>query len=396
MKLFPKLSLILLSVLTSQNVGKANDVVELKQLQSLVTGLMVRELGVASFMGKASQMNTTAVPNKGGGRATLKFNQDVGGEMQTALSEVQKFLTVRHAGWPDDFEIEISFEEKYGPKDGPSAALACGLMLESLLSGVNIYAQAAVTGDMNADGSVQPVGGVPDKIRGATAAGCPLIIMPKACESQMIDAALMSGIESLYSIQIFSVANFNDAWAVAVVKQDERMTRAIETFTTIQQALRAQANPMSIMRHPKMIERLTQVISDAPNHFSANLLLEYSMGRAPKILTPRGSLTQIDAAADALIKAIQFRTTDQLAPDTLASAISRLNRLRTYVDPRTVPYMDSLVDLGNEIRKIKNLPPRSAPERAKAVNRINEYCRSVESAASLLSANRVFAEEISR
>src|SRR5262245_22131558 len=64
-----------------------------KARQSTVYGLLVMELGEGKLAGQASQMNCTAVQG-GVDPAVLKFNQDVGKEMEGALNEVKKFMSV--------------------------------------------------------------------------------------------------------------------------------------------------------------------------------------------------------------------------------------------------------------------------------------------------------------
>ena len=67
--------------------------------------------------------------------ATLTFNQDTGPMMEKALQEVREFHAIRHGRWPENYKIEVSFADKYTPKDGPSAAVACALLVEGLYTG---------------------------------------------------------------------------------------------------------------------------------------------------------------------------------------------------------------------------------------------------------------------
>lgn len=367
--------------------------------QSLFKGLLLAELSVENYAGKVSQMNATAVlAGDASATSSLKFNQEVGEDMAKALKEVQKFLTVRHKGWPAGHEVEISFEEKFGPKEGPSAAVACALMLESLLTGSALDGTAAVTGDMNADGSVQPVGGVADKVRGAAKAGCTVVIVPKDGERQLRDAALLDGVSVIHGIQVFPVSSFDEALAVAVAAEarDPKLAKAIDTFGTIQAALRRQAQPVSVLRHPKMIERLRQVLADAPTHYSARLLLLHATGQAPKTLSPGGSWAQVAKSGDVLIRAVKDRSTDTLAPDALGVAISNLTRLRPVLDPRLRRYADSLTDLGAEIRQVKLRPPRSEPEQVKALDRIYARASAADSEYEKLKADKALMEEVLR
>lgn len=139
----------------------------LKSRSSRVNGLLVAELEGGKIAGATSQLNVVAVPQSEVAESTLAFNQKIGPMMEQALQEVRKFQTIRQGRWPAGFQIEVSFADKYTPKDGPSAAVACALLLEGLFTGTVWDSAMAVTGDLNADGSVQPVGGLPAKIRSA-------------------------------------------------------------------------------------------------------------------------------------------------------------------------------------------------------------------------------------
>ena len=98
------------------------------------------------------------------------------------MAEVLKFMQLRHSGWPKGKAIEISFQENFSPKDGPSAGVACALLLDSLITGGKLDEQFSLTGRLNVDGSVQPIGGVAAKVSGATAGGRKIVGVPKANE----------------------------------------------------------------------------------------------------------------------------------------------------------------------------------------------------------------------
>jgi hypothetical protein len=375
---------------------ESSGTVTLVKNQSLMTGLLLVEVSEENYAARASQMNATAVPL--GDRtepSTLKFNQEVGDSMAKALEEVRKFLTVRHKGWPEGHSIELAFQDKYSPKDGPSAAVACALMIEGLVAGCGLDPKTAVTGDMNADGSIQPVGGVADKVRGAIKGGFGSVIVPKKCENQVWDAALIDGLPALYSIQIFSAEKFDDAVAIATSERGPKLVQAMATFETIQTALRRQGlNAPAALAHPKMIERLQSVVTEAPTHLSARLLLLKAQGRAEPKLSLSGSWSQLAKSGDMLIRAVKDRSTDALAPDALGVAGSRISKLRSMLDPRLKRYADTLIDLAQEIRQAKLQPKRTATEQAKALDRIIQKAEAVDSEYERLRTDKELMEEM--
>ncbi len=67
---------------------------------------------------------------------------------------------------PLGFSATISFEQSYSYIEGDSASVAETVALLSSLAGVEIKQNLAVTGSMNQNGEVQPIGGVNEKIEG--------------------------------------------------------------------------------------------------------------------------------------------------------------------------------------------------------------------------------------
>jgi hypothetical protein len=281
--------------------------------QSKVRGLLVVDLEGKDDAGKASEMNATASAGSTGGgdwEDRVTFNQEVGEMMSSALVEVGKFLEVRHDGWPDDHRVEISFENRYNSKDGPSAAVACALLLDSLVSGYQIDKRFAVTGDMNADGAVQPIGGVDAKIRGATKKDCELIGIPHQNIRDVEDLVLMAGIEPIHRIQIFSLKAFEDALGVARTDREAEMEEAMVAFGEIQKVL-SRPNGAKLLSHPQVVAKLREVVAKAPQHLSGRLLLAKATGRNRKTLSLGGSLDYIDRVTAPAYRALKDRRLEE-------------------------------------------------------------------------------------
>ena len=73
------------------------------------------------------------------------------------------------------------------PKDGPSAGVAMFLALVSLLTGVPVRSDVAMTGEISLRGLVLPIGGVKEKTLAALRAGITTVMLPKRNEKDLED-----------------------------------------------------------------------------------------------------------------------------------------------------------------------------------------------------------------
>lgn len=367
-------------------------------LQSRIHGLLVVELEAAEFASKASPMNATAIPTKPETPVSIRFNQPVGDTMAAALNEVQKCLAVRHGRWPSGFDVEIAFEDRYSGKDGPSAAVACALLVDALISGRPLDPRVAVTGDMNADGAVQPVGGVAAKIRGAAARDCDLVGIPYRNASTVSDLLILDGPGPLYETQIFALKSIDEAIDIAAAARRPDLQKAIGAFAEIRDVLaRNSRQAYQVLRHPATQAKLRAIVSVAPNHLSAHLLMLYGQDRAPKTLSLAGSLGYLERTAAVLIDAARsgrFTSDSNLEPDRIGDAVSEMRSIRRSLDHRIWPYADALEGFGTLLRKLVNSPPSSAAAKNKLAEEIVAAARRIDHEVQQLRRNREIVEEL--
>ena len=370
----------------------------LGRMQALIKGLLVRPLEASQFAGKASQMNATATQVASGKELKVGFNQEVGPSMKSALGEVIKYLRIRHKQLPSDCAVEIAFEEQYIPKDGPSAAVACALMLESLISDTELDGQFAVTGDLNADGTVQPVGGITGKLRGAAARDCNVVGIPHANRRVISDMLIIDGPKALTKIQIFSLETFDEALELALThdQRSEDVRRSIEEFQRVQEVLN-RPNGMALLKNSHVQGKLRECIKLTPNHLSARHLLLGALGRSEKHLSLQGSLEYIDRAAEPLLRVLRqgnFQQRTAFDEDEFADSAAALRRIRTRLDPRTTEIADRIVDFSKLVRTFTNNRPTSSNGLRALVARIGSAGDAVGSAYDKLESSVDYQEEV--
>ena len=131
-----------------------------------VNGLAVHDMGDYSF-GSASRITATVYAGKGGVLNIERETKLSGKIHEKAVLILSHYLGRRFARKaPISLSASITFEQLYGMIEGDSATCAELYALLSALSGVPVRQGIAVTGSMDQNGAVQPIGGVNEKIEG--------------------------------------------------------------------------------------------------------------------------------------------------------------------------------------------------------------------------------------
>jgi len=141
-----------------------------------VTGLAWTEVG-----GELLTIEAVALPGKGKTVTTGKLGEVMQESIQAALSVVRK--RSKALGIPEDFyqksDLHIHLPEGATPKDGPSAGIAITTALVSVLTGIPVRADVAMTGEITLRGEVLPIGGLKEKLLAAVRGGLRLALIPE-------------------------------------------------------------------------------------------------------------------------------------------------------------------------------------------------------------------------
>jgi ATP-dependent Lon protease len=141
-----------------------------------VTGLAWTEVG-----GDLLTIETVALPGKGKTITTGKLGEVMQESIQAALSVVRN--RSRQLGIADDFyqktDLHIHLPEGAIPKDGPSAGIAICTGIVSILAGIHVRADVAMTGEITLRGEVLPIGGLKEKLLAAHRGGIKTVLIPE-------------------------------------------------------------------------------------------------------------------------------------------------------------------------------------------------------------------------
>ena len=338
------------------SMGTGTPDMKLTARQTSIKALVVRSNHAGMVAGQASKLTATALVEP---KATLTFNQEVGESMQTALGEVGRFIRHRHGGWPTGEAVTLGFTDKYIDKDGPSAAMACALLLDSMITGDPIPEYVAVTGDLNADGRVLPIGGVKHKVEGAINAGCQLILIPVENVPDILDMAKDGDFEKLCRAQIVAVANFDEAKALLNPEADSPEAQGLGLFA--QSVVGADRLPLA--RNQRLRDGVAKVGALIPQHASAYALYLSANQQLPERFSLRGSLSRIDALYGPFRKVVASASQGHVLNlpksgtrgDIYTETTDSLRELKREVDPQAVPLLEALIDFVEAVRRVPSV-----------------------------------------
>jgi ATP-dependent Lon protease len=157
---------------------------ELEDLVGVTTGLAWTEVG-----GEILSIEAVTVPGKGKVITTGKLGDVMKESVQAAESYVKSRAT-DYGIKPPLFErkdIHVHVPEGATPKDGPSAGVAMVTSIVSVLTGIPVRREVAMTGEVTLRGRVLPIGGLKEKLLAALRAGIKTVIIPSDNEKDLAD-----------------------------------------------------------------------------------------------------------------------------------------------------------------------------------------------------------------
>jgi ATP-dependent Lon protease len=84
-------------------------------------------------------------------------------------------------------DIHVHVPEGATPKDGPSAGIAMVTAIVSVLTGIPVRTEVAMTGEVTLRGRVLPIGGLKEKLLAALRGGLKTVLIPRDNEKDLAD-----------------------------------------------------------------------------------------------------------------------------------------------------------------------------------------------------------------
>jgi ATP-dependent Lon protease len=157
---------------------------ELTDMVGVTTGLAWTEVG-----GEILTIEAVTLPGKGRVTATGKL----GDVMKESVQAAESFVKSRAVAFgikPTLFnkrDIHVHVPEGATPKDGPSAGVAMVTTIVSVLTGIPVRRDVAMTGEVTLRGRVLPIGGLKEKLLAALRAGIKTVLIPSENEKDLAE-----------------------------------------------------------------------------------------------------------------------------------------------------------------------------------------------------------------
>ncbi|NRA41207.1 MAG: endopeptidase La [Pseudomonadales bacterium] len=149
--------------------------VEAENQVGLVTGLAWTQVG-----GELLNIEAVTVPGKGMHVKTGSLGDVMQESIQTAMTVVRS--RAQSLGIPANFllrnDLHIHMPEGATPKDGPSAGIGMSTAMVSVLTGIPVRKDVAMTGEITLRGQVLRIGGLKEKLLAAHRGGIKTVIIP--------------------------------------------------------------------------------------------------------------------------------------------------------------------------------------------------------------------------
>jgi hypothetical protein len=309
------------------------------------------------------KLSADAVPARVGLPAGVAFKSTATPDAQAALKGVNDFLNVRHHGLPAGQKVEITLVGDAAPADLASSTFAAAVAVDSMLAGWTPDPGLAVIGAVQNNGDLVPVTNPIPRLLAAMRGGAERVLLPEKMFKQVTDVLVSEGPVAFAKIQIFTISNFDDAAAIASASPEASIVRAIRRFAEVERMLVAGGpDADATLREPACKEALREVLTTAPSHMSARLLLGRTTGQYTT-LSIEGSLTALESMCTTMLKdssVAEPHGSDTTPNATVQAEASRLGSARTRMDATVQPIVDALLAYADVVKAWTERPPANA------------------------------------
>ncbi|MEB8386103.1 endopeptidase La [Rhodobacteraceae bacterium KMM 6894] len=150
----------------------------------VVTGLAYTSVG-----GELLNIEALRLPGKGRMKTTGKLGDVMKESIDAANSYVRSVAPQIGIKPPrlENWDIHVHVPEGATPKDGPSAGLAMVTSIVSVLTGIPVRKDIAMTGEVTLRGNALAIGGLKEKLLAALRGGIKTVLIPQENEKDLVE-----------------------------------------------------------------------------------------------------------------------------------------------------------------------------------------------------------------
>ena len=183
-----------------------------KDLIGITTGLAWTEVGGELLLIEAVSVN---------GKGRIISTGKLGEVMKESVRAAESYVKSRS----DDFGINSNFfttkdihvhvPEGATPKDGPSAGVAMCTSIVSVMTGIPVKRNVAMTGEITLRGRVLPIGGLKEKLIAANRLNIKVVLIPKDNEKDLAEIPK----KMIKGLKIICVSNIDEVLKYSLTKK---------------------------------------------------------------------------------------------------------------------------------------------------------------------------------
>ncbi|WP_135448743.1 endopeptidase La [Tabrizicola caldifontis] len=180
---------------------------------------VVMGLAWTSVGGDLLQIEALKLPGKGRMKTTGKLGDVMKESIDAASSYVRSIAPQIGVKPPkfDTIDIHVHVPDGATPKDGPSAGLAMVTSIVSVLTGIPVRKDIAMTGEVSLRGNAMPIGGLKEKLLAALRGGIKTVFIPEENAKDL--AEIPENVKQ--GLKIIPVSHVREVLAQALVRQPE-------------------------------------------------------------------------------------------------------------------------------------------------------------------------------
>ena len=180
----------------------------------VVTGLAWTSVG-----GDLLHIEALKLPGKGRMKTTGKLGDVMKESIDAAASYVRSISPKIGVKPPkfDKLDIHVHVPDGATPKDGPSAGLAMVTSIVSVLTGIPVRKDIAMTGEVSLRGNAMPIGGLKEKLLAALRGGITTVLIPQENEKDLTE--LPDNVKE--GLEIIPVKHVSEVLEIALISKPE-------------------------------------------------------------------------------------------------------------------------------------------------------------------------------